>query len=154
MQNNSYESSKGTFSTSNEDEAYQVPPVQRVIQKPQEERESPTKRSRFTSRNYRGTLLKLRHRLKNLTRTESKCEMHSLLFKRTSHLLSERSEEPLQLPRHSQSPNGGIYSKEKPLTLMSSSAVSTTLPLLRRMWDTLEVQRSLLESQIWFKRCK
>ncbi|KAF8237922.1 hypothetical protein L208DRAFT_1506323 [Tricholoma matsutake] len=35
MQNNSYESSEGTFSTSNKDEAYQVLPVQRVIQKPQ-----------------------------------------------------------------------------------------------------------------------
>jgi len=61
-QHNSYKSSKGISSINGNDKAYLVPLAQGVVQKLQEERVNPTKRSESTSCNCHGTLLKLRHR--------------------------------------------------------------------------------------------
>jgi len=61
-----------------------------------------------------------------------------LSFRLTSPLPKRRSDEPPQPHRVSQSQSGSGPSKEKLSTLMSSSAASTTLPLLRRMWDASE----------------
>jgi len=50
--------------------------------------------------------------------------------------------------------NSFCASRERLSTSMSSSAISTTLPLLRRMWDASEEQKFLLEKQIQLEKSK
>jgi len=119
-----------------------------------EERGNPTKENGSISCSFHGIWLRLRHSQGRWMRTESSPGKPSQPFKGTLDLLNERSEELPLLHKQSQNPSGNTFLKVKPLISTSSSAVSTTLPLLRRMWDALVQQKFLLESQIRLEKSK
>ncbi|KAF8233888.1 hypothetical protein L208DRAFT_1553932 [Tricholoma matsutake] len=124
--------------------------VNRVL----EEKASLTKRNVSINPSYHGTPPRSKPKPENQMRPENALEPHSPLCRKTSLSLNERLGEQPQHHRDSLSPNGSISSKEKLSISMLSSATSTTLPLLRRMWDASVVQKSLLEEQIQLEKSK
>ena len=118
------------------------------------EKESQIRRNGFTNPNCHSTLLRPMPRITKLMRTIRKQERSLESSSVISPLLRETYVDPPQLHRVSQSQSGDTSFVEKPSILTSSLAISTTLPLLRRMLATSEEQRSLLEAQILRERSK
>jgi hypothetical protein len=128
--------------------------VERMIQTQEEERENPIRRSGSVSPSCPGTLPRLKHSPGNLMGTESAQEKLSRPSRKTSPLQNKKFIELPLCHRLSQNPSGSTFSEEKQSTLTLSLVTSTTLPLLRRMWDTSEEWRSLLENQILRERSR
>ena len=118
------------------------------------EKESRIRRNSFTNPNCHGTLLRPMPRIVKSMRTVRKQERSLESSSVISPLLRETYINPPQLHRVSQSQRGNASFMEKPSILTSSLAISTILPLLRRMLATLEEQRSLLEAQFLCERSK
>jgi len=125
-----------------------------MIQPQQREKESLTKRNAYINRNCHGTQLRPMHRTAKLKKTERRQGRSSGFSNEISPLQNETYDVQLQHHRDSQTLNGGTSSVEKQSTLMSSLAISTTLPLLRRMLAASEEQKYLLEAQIQREKSK
>jgi hypothetical protein len=144
MQNNSFTHSIENSSQSVNVEVHQTCPTQITDQMTNKERERQTRRNEYTNPSSLGMQLKSKHRGRKWMRTARRQEQPLESSKKTWHSQNERSNGLLQPHKGSPSPNGGIFSWESLSTSMSSSAISPTLPLLRRMWAALEEQKSLL----------
>jgi heme exporter protein D len=97
---------------------------------------------------------KLKHKEEKSMRIERRPDSSLVFSRRTLPLLNERFKGLHWHHKDSWNQNGDISSKEKLLTLTLSSAISITLPHLRRMWVTLEEQKFLLERQIQLEKSK
>lgn len=93
-------------------------------------------------------------RPRRLTETERSPEKYFPFSRKTLNLQSEKSNEQEPHLKGFQSQNQNMTSRERQSTLMSSSVISTTFPLLKRMWDASEEWRSLLEKQMQLKKSK
>ena len=113
----------------------------------QGERMNQTRKSESTSHSCHGTWPRS-------LEAKGLLERHLPFFRRTSTLPNKKFSRQLQLHVASQIPSGSMCSRERQSTSMLSSAISTTLPLLRRMWAASEEQKSVLEKQIQLKRYK
>ena len=125
-----------------------------MIQPQQRERESLTKRNAYINCNCHGTQLRPMHRTAKLMKTERRQGRSSGFSNKISLLQNEIYDVQLQHCRDSQTLNGGTSSVEKQSTLMSSFAISTMLPLLRRILAASEEQKYLLEAQIQCEKSK
>jgi hypothetical protein len=118
------------------------------------ERVSPTRRREYFNPSYHGMNLKLKHNVKRSMRIEERQGRYLVYFRRTSPLPSKKFNDQQQPHKASPSLSGDKSFEGKQLTSTSSSATSTILPLLRRMWVTFEEWRSLLEGQIQHERSR
>jgi hypothetical protein len=112
------------------------------------------RRNAYTNHSFRGTRLRPVRRTVKSTRTERRQGKSSEFFNETSPLQSEMYETQPLLHKDSQTLSGDTSSVAKQSISTSSLAISTTLPLLRRMLATSEEQKSLLEAQIQYERSK
>ena len=85
-------------------------------------KESQTRRNACTNCTYHGTLQNSLPKPVKSMRTERRLERHLQFSRRTSPLLSERFNKPLQPHRISQIPSRSTSSEERPSTSMSFSA--------------------------------
>jgi len=134
------------------DKALQSHPTQVATLHQDEEVANQTREKGSTNHNYPGTLLKSQQKLEKLTRIERKRERHLPYSRKTSALLKEKSIEWQLPPKDSLIQSGNKSSRVRWSTSTPSSVTSITLPLLKRMWDMLVEQRSLLEKQILLER--
>jgi len=151
--NASYDVFMGTCSIKSGNGVFQSSQTLKMMNN-QKGRRNSIRRSRFTNLSYHGTSQRLQLRPEKLTEAERLPGKHSSFSRRISDSQSKRFTGQLQHHVASLNQSGSISSRERQSTLMLSSAISTTLPLLRRMWATLEEEKSLLERQIQLKRCK
>ena len=134
--------------------ARQAQTTRMMTQPRQMERENQTRRDVYFSPSYHGTQSRRTHRIVKSMKTERRRERSSRFSNETSPLQKETYGVRRQHPKDSQTQNGNASSEEKPSTSTSSLAISTTLPLLRRMLATSEEQKYHLEAQIWLERSK
>jgi hypothetical protein len=154
MLNNFFECYAKNFYQNTDEGTHRTNQGQAMTPKTIEEKERQTRRSGCTSPNFHGTQLKLKRRGGKSMRTAKRQEKLSESSKQILALQNEKFDDQCQPHKDSLSPNGGTSSREKLSTSMSSSAISTTLPLLKRMWAASEEQKSLLERQIQLERSK
>jgi len=151
--NLSYNEFIETSSIKSGNKGFQSPQTPKMMNS-QEERTNPIRKNKSINHSCCGTWLKSPPRPEKLMEAKRLLKRHSPFSRRTSTLPNEKFNRQLQPHVASQNPSGSMCSRERQSTSMSSSVISTTLPLLRIMWATLEEQKSVLEKQIQLERCK
>jgi hypothetical protein len=137
-----------------DDKAQQTQMTQMTVLPQQREKESQTRRDVYFNPNYLGTQLRPMCRTVKSMKTKRRLERSSRFSNEMSPLQKETYDVQRRHHKDSQTPSGDASSEEKLSTSTSSLAISTMLPLLRRMLATLEGQKYLLEAQIRHERSK
>ena len=151
--NLSYNKSIETCSVKSGNIVFQSPWTLKIMNS-QEEKTNPIRKSESTSHSCCGMWLRLPPRPGKLMEAKGQLKRCLPFSRRTSTLPNKKFNRWLQLHVASQNLSGSMCSRERQSTSTSSSVISTTLPLLRRMWAALEEQKSVSEKQIQLERYK